>query len=126
MALQENKKAVLKQAIQSCTVLYQAAHTDFSNPTYKSLKKCELLNGLVKTFAVNIADEDERKIYVGKVERSIRFETNEVLLIGGDTVHGGVSYLFDKDLVPVQYHPSIHVVFESRRFQKDENAVLLS
>ena len=61
MALQENKKAVLKQPPKNDAVLYQAAHTDFSNPTYKSLKKCELLNGLVKTFAVNIAVEDGRK-----------------------------------------------------------------
>ena len=80
----------------------------------------------MKPFAVNIAVEDERKIYVGKAENAIRFQRNEILLIGGDTVHGGVSYLFDKDHVPVQYHPSIHFVFGSKRFKKDENSVLLS
>ena len=122
----EDKKTVRKAAPKEGKCLHQAAHTDFSNSTFEHLNRCELLNGLVKPFAVNIAVEDERKIYVGKPERTIKFKTNEILLVGGDTVHGGVSYIFDPNHDPVQYHPSLHFVFGSRRFKKDENAVSLS
>ena len=43
--------------------------------------------------------------------------------MGGDTVHGGTSYLFQ---TPPKYHPSVHIVFSSRRFKKDTNAVSLN
>jgi hypothetical protein len=46
--------------------------------------------------------------------------------VGGDTVHGGMAYLFDPDDYPVKYHPSLHFVFGSRRFKQQVDAVSLS
>lgn len=105
---------------------HQAAHTDFNNETYNHLFNCELLNGLVKPFAVNIALEDKREIYIGSPKNVKTFTQNQVLLIGGDTVHGGMTYLHNPDDRPVRYHPSLHFVFASRRFNPKANAVSLS
>lgn len=129
MAMVEDKKGkrtLQKEDPKKRQCLHQAAHTDFSNGTFQNLNQCELLYGLVKPFAVNIAVEDERSIYVGKPSNTICFKKNELMLVGGDTVHGGVSYIFNPDQRPVQYHPSLHFVFGSRRFKQDPNKVSVS
>ena len=124
MAIGDEKRVQMEEATEG-KCLHQAAHSDFSNGTFPNLNRCELLNGLVKPFAVNIAVEDQRKIYIGTPEKTITFNRNEMLLVGGDTVHGGMSYFFNPDASPVEYHPSLHFVFASRRFKKDDNFVSL-
>ena len=119
MALTQDNKKIRKSGSYS----HQAAHSDFANNTFQHLSYCCLLNGLVKPFAVNIPIEDERSIYIGSPDVIQTIKKNEILIMGGDTIHGGTSYIFQP---PPKYHPSVHFVFSSRRFKKDTNAVSLN
>ena len=121
------KKVLRKEPPKRGELLqHQAAHTDFNNARYHHLFNCELLHGLVKPFSVNIALEDMREIYIGSPMKVCTFTQNEVLLVGGDTVHGGMAYLHNPEDVPVRWHPSLHFNFASRRFNPKANAVSLS
>ena len=105
---------------------HQAAHTDFNNSKYPHLYNCELLHGLAKPFSVNIALEDMRQIYIRSPKQVCTFTENEVLLVGGDTVHGGMAYIHNPKELPVRWHPSLHFTFASRRYNPKANAVSLS
>ena len=105
---------------------HQAAHTDFNNSNFHHLYNCELLHGLAKPFSVNIALEDMRQIYIKSPKQVCTFTENEVLLVGGDTVHGGMAYIHNPKEVPVRWHPSLHFTFTSRRYNPKANAVSLS
>ena len=119
MALTQDNKKMRKFG----SYYHQAAHSDFANSKFQHLNHCCLLNGLVKPFAVNIPIEDERSIYIGSPSDIKTIYKNGLLIMGGDTVHGGTSYLFQ---APPKYHPSVHFVFSSTRFKKDTNAVSLN
>ena len=126
MEIDKNKHRVFKKNDDG-NIQHQAVHTDFHNRQYESTQTAELLTGLVKPFAVNVALEDHRSVYIKSPKKFVvKFSKNEVLLVGGDTPHGGMAYIYDPHHLPIQYHPSLHFVFASRRFKKDENTVSLN
>ena len=114
----------MKTGCSEKDVVHQVAHVDLYNNRWSHCNECELLNGLAKPFTVNIAVEDEREIYMKSVKNKVTVMVNDMLLVGGSTVHGGTTYICDKD--DVKYHPSLHFVFQSKRFRKTEDEVGLT
>ena len=122
MALTKSGK--LKSGCNERDVVHQAAHVDFFNERWTHCNECELLNGLAKPFSVNIAVEDQREIYMKDEKNKVPVMLNDILLVGGSTVHGGTTYVCDKD--DIKYHPSLHFVFQSKRFKKTDEEVGLT
>ena len=109
--------------VEGKQLLHQAAHRDFVSEYFGCVVDCPLLNGLTKPFTVNIALEDERCIYIEQPKNTVQVNLNNMLLVGGETVHGGIAYVCDTSEKPLKYHPSLHFVFESKRFKRSTNMV---
>ena len=109
--------------VEGKQLLHQAAHKDFVSEYFGGVVDCPLLNGLIKPFTVNIALEDERCIYIDNPKNTVQVKLNNMLLVGGETVHGGKAYVCDTSEKPLKYHPSLHFVFESKRFKRSTNMV---
>jgi hypothetical protein len=131
MAKNANEKIRYKStlSVKKDNITHQIAHTDFSNAKFLFCKKNPLLAGLTLPFTVNCPLEDWREVYIREpdtVGNIIRAMKSNVLVVGGDTFHGGCTYLLEREAKQFRYHPAIHLVFESRRFKKDDNYVNLT
>jgi hypothetical protein len=128
MAINPNNKVRYKSSMsaKNDNVTHQIAHTDFSNGKFSLCKKNPLLAGLTLPFTVNCPLEDWREVYIREphtVGNIIRAKKSDILVVGGDTFHGGCTYLLERGAKHFRYHPAIHFVFESRRFRKKEEFV---
>ena len=122
MGLDEHGRLLGKEDDEK--LVHQAAHINFHNSKWKSCDACELLHGLTKPFTANVAVEDERKIYIrNPKEETVLVKVNDILVIAGNQIHGGMTYIYDEIEEVPKYYPSLHFVFQSKRFKKMKDVV---
>ena len=85
--------------------------------------RCTLAAPVATRRARNIALEDERCIYIDNPKNTVQVKLNNMLVVGGETVHGGIAYVNDTSEKPLKYHPSLGLVFESKQFKRCTNMV---
>ena len=76
---------------------------------------------------MNVAVEDKRDIYIVHPKDTVTIKANDILVVGGNTVHGGITYVYEEpdeeEGETPKYHPSIHFVVQSIRHKKMKDSV---